>query len=68
MKKRILVVEDDLGLARVICDNLALEGYDVAHVADGTDAASRIRRIGPMMSTTPPRGSAIGSKPRGSGA
>ena len=35
MKRRILVVEDDASLARVLCDNLVYEGFDVAHAGDG---------------------------------
>jgi DNA-binding response OmpR family regulator len=35
MKRRILVVEDDVSLARLLCDNLIYEGFDVALAADG---------------------------------
>jgi DNA-binding response OmpR family regulator len=35
MKRRILVVEDDASLARVLCDNLIYEGFEVALAADG---------------------------------
>jgi len=38
MKRRILVVEDDTSLARVLCDNLVYEGFDVAHAGDGRRA------------------------------
>ena len=38
MKRRILVVEDDVSLARVLCDNLVYEGFDVALAADGNRA------------------------------
>jgi DNA-binding response OmpR family regulator len=38
MKRRILVVEDDASLARVLCDNLVYEGFDVAHAGDGRRA------------------------------
>jgi two-component system alkaline phosphatase synthesis response regulator PhoP len=38
MKRRILVVEDDTSLARVLCDNLVFEGFDVAHAGDGRGA------------------------------
>ena len=40
MKKRILIVEDDAPLARILADNLTFEGFDVRRVADG-DAADR---------------------------
>jgi DNA-binding response OmpR family regulator len=35
MKRRILVVEDDASLARVLCDNLVYEGFDVTLAGDG---------------------------------
>jgi DNA-binding response OmpR family regulator len=35
MQKRILVVEDDVSLARSIVDGLSDEGFTVAHAADG---------------------------------
>lgn len=35
MKRRILVVEDDASLARVLCDNLVYEGFEVALAGDG---------------------------------
>jgi DNA-binding response OmpR family regulator len=35
MKRRILVVEDDTSLARVLCDNLVYEGFDVALAGEG---------------------------------
>jgi DNA-binding response OmpR family regulator len=38
MKRRILVVEDDTSLARVLCDNLIYEGFEVALAADGPRA------------------------------
>ena len=38
MKRRILVVEDDSSLARVLCDNLLYEGFDVALAPDGDRA------------------------------
>jgi two-component system alkaline phosphatase synthesis response regulator PhoP len=41
---RILVVEDELNLARGIRENLEAEGYTVEVVANGLDALERIRR------------------------
>ncbi len=38
MRRRILVVEDDTSLARVLCDNLVYEGFDVALAGDGHGA------------------------------
>jgi two-component system, OmpR family, copper resistance phosphate regulon response regulator CusR len=42
---RILVVEDDVSLARSIVDGLSDEGFTVAHAADG-DAAREVLRVG----------------------
>ena len=47
MKKRLLVVEDDTSLARILCDNLSFAGFDVEWVKDGDAAARSVR-------TTPP--------------
>lgn len=41
MKKRILIVEDDASLARVLRDNLTCEGFEVLCVADGGQALSK---------------------------
>ncbi len=49
MKKRILIVEDDHALAKVLSDNLAAEGYDVEHVADGNLALERVRSFVPEL-------------------
>jgi two-component system, OmpR family, alkaline phosphatase synthesis response regulator PhoP len=38
MKRRILVVEDDVSLARLLFDNLIYEGFDVALATDGQRA------------------------------
>ena len=38
MKRKILVVEDDTSLARVLCDNLVYEGFEVALASDGKRA------------------------------
>jgi DNA-binding response OmpR family regulator len=38
MNKRVLIVEDDLGLARLLHDNLAFEGFDVQCAGDGRRA------------------------------
>jgi two-component system response regulator MtrA len=43
MKKRILVVEDDAALARVLRDNLTYEGFEVAWEASGTGALHCIK-------------------------
>jgi DNA-binding response OmpR family regulator len=46
MKKRLLVVEDDAALARVLCDDLTFAGFEVECVKDG-DAAVRTVRLAP---------------------
>jgi DNA-binding response OmpR family regulator len=40
MKKRVLVVEDDPVLTRVLNDNLSFEGFEVQCVSDGNAATS----------------------------
>jgi two-component system, OmpR family, response regulator MtrA len=49
MKKRVLIVEDDRALAKVLRDNLVSEGYEVDHVADGSLAIPRVRTFLPDL-------------------
>ena len=49
MKKRVLLVEDDPVLTRVLRDNLTFEGFDVTSVADGTHAQSLERELSPDL-------------------
>ena len=49
MSARILVIEDDAVLARVLRDNLAFEGYLVEHAADGGRAVLLTRSTGPDL-------------------
>jgi DNA-binding response OmpR family regulator len=49
MKKRILVIEDDAALARVLRDNLLFEGFDVESVGDGNLAVARARDLAPDL-------------------
>ena len=49
MKKRILVVEDDASLARVLRDNLAFEGFDVECAGDGHLAVDAARDFAPDL-------------------
>ena len=49
MKRRILVVEDDASLARVLCDNLIYEGFDVALAADGRHALKEHETFNPDL-------------------
>ena len=49
MSTRILVVEDDQFLAKVICDNLSFDGFEVARAADAHTAVSLLREFGPDL-------------------
>lgn len=48
-QKRILVVEDDEGLAELLCDNLRFEGYHVEHVSDGERGLALSRTFAPDL-------------------
>ncbi len=47
--KRILIVEDDAALARVLRDNFVFEGFEVACVADGNLALDRAKAFAPDL-------------------
>jgi DNA-binding response OmpR family regulator len=49
MKKRILVAEDDCGLARVLRDNLLSQGFEVAWVGSGDEVEHRTRDFAPDL-------------------
>ncbi len=49
MKKRILIVEDDAPLARVLRDNLVFEGFDVEWANDGNQALQRANEQPPDL-------------------
>jgi two-component system, OmpR family, response regulator VicR len=49
MKKRILIVEDDAAMARVLSDNLTFSGFDVEHVDDGTKVIRGMRAFSPDL-------------------
>jgi DNA-binding response OmpR family regulator len=49
MKKRILVVEDDTSLARVLRDNLTFDGFDVDWVMSGNAALNRVKVAAPDL-------------------
>ena len=49
MKKRVLVVEDDPVLTRVLQDNLTYEGFDVKAVADGNRATAAAKEFAPDL-------------------
>ena len=47
--KRILIIEDDVGLTRVIADNLRFEGYQVDSISRGDEAIGRARSFCPDL-------------------
>lgn len=49
MKRRILLVEDDRHLSRVLSDNLAFCGFEVEPVEDGKTALARYRAFCPDL-------------------
>ena len=49
MKRRILVVEDDKQLARLLADNLTFCGFDVEFVADGNLVIGHLRSFNPDL-------------------
>ena len=49
MKKRILLVEDDGPMARILRDNLLFEGYEVEAVADGSLALAKAKEFSPDL-------------------
>ena len=49
MKKRILIIEDDRALARILRDNLAYEGFEVECVGDGSRAVFVVREFVPDL-------------------
>jgi two-component system, OmpR family, response regulator VicR len=46
---RIMVIEDDATLSRVIRDNLVFKGFEVECLSDGIDALPRIRSFAPDL-------------------
>lgn len=48
-RQRILIVEDDRALARVLSDNLSFSGFDVDWVDDGAEVLNRVRSTSPDL-------------------
>lgn len=46
---RVLIVEDDPGVASLLRRGLAFEGYEVSHVADGAQALTSVRNDPPDL-------------------
>lgn len=49
MNPRVLVVEDDQLLAKVICDNLSFDGFEVTRAATANAAVNLLREFGPDL-------------------
>ena len=49
MKRRVLIIEDNAGLASVLADNLIVEGFDVQTVDDGDLAVAKAREFAPDL-------------------
>ena len=49
MSKRILIVEDDASIARLLRDNLVFDGFEVQIAADGGEALPRARKFDPHL-------------------
>lgn len=49
MSDRILIVEDDAALSRVLCDNFSFEGFDVRCAADGRAAIEAAGSFSPNL-------------------
>ncbi len=48
-RKRILVVEDDAALARVLADNLTFAGFEIERAGDGQSALKSVRASAPDL-------------------
>jgi two-component system, OmpR family, response regulator VicR len=58
MKARILIVENDAALSRMLAENLVSEGFEVRCVADGNIAVSKVNELAPdliLLDVTQPR-------------
>src|SRR5438105_646751 len=49
MRKRLLIIEDDRSIARVLQDNLQLEGFAVEWADNGRDAVQKAREFAPDL-------------------
>jgi DNA-binding response OmpR family regulator len=49
MPKRILIVERDSALSRVLCDNFAFDGFEVLEVGVRDDAMQAVRTFAPDL-------------------
>jgi DNA-binding response OmpR family regulator len=49
VSQRILIIEDDAPIARVVRDNLAFDGFEVECQSDGREALRHVRRFQPDL-------------------
>ena len=49
MKKRVLIVEDDLNLSAIVRENLLFEGFEVDSVSDGALAVAQVSAFKPDL-------------------
>jgi DNA-binding response OmpR family regulator len=49
MATRVLVVDDDQSLAKILLRRLEAEGYEVENVSDGFSALEKVRRERPQL-------------------
>lgn len=49
MSQRILIVEDDPGIAKLLCDNLVIDGFSVKWAADAAQAIATARTFVPDL-------------------
>lgn len=49
MKQRVLYIEDEVFLARIVTETLERRGYDVMHRTDGTRVSDHIRTFDPAI-------------------
>lgn len=58
MSRRVLIVEDDATITRMVRDNLAYDGFDVDCAGDGDEAMTKLRSFAPdlvLLDLTLPR-------------
>jgi DNA-binding response OmpR family regulator len=48
-KKKILVIEDELALLKILCDQLTERGYEVSQAMDGKEGLEKAKSINPDL-------------------
>lgn len=48
-KKKVLVVEDELALLKILTDQLAEKGYEVSQATDGKEGLEKAKKIAPDL-------------------